>query len=174
MVNRQIWTDDIQPVEDLAFTPLEKSYVKVLMARIVIIYILLMACALLIPVFVETYGYRILLGVECLLAVTMVINLTLSRKIYDIRGYALRDLNISYRTGLFFTKVTTVPFSKIQQVTIRMNPLSRIFGLYYLDIVNGSQAAMNQITIPGLTHEQAECMKSLLINKTTEDAGNHE
>lgn len=169
MVNRQIWPDDIQPVENLAFTPLEKTYVKVLTARIAIIYIILMACALLIPVFVESDGYWILLGVECVLAIAMSVNLTLSRKIHDIRGYALRDKDITYRTGLFFTKVTTIPFSKIQQVTVRMNPLSRIFSLYYLDILNGSQAALNQISIPGLTLEQAERMKSLLINETCQN-----
>lgn len=169
MVNRQIWPDDIQPVEHIAFTPLEKTYVKVLTARIAIIYIILMACALLIPVFVEAYGYWILLGVEFVLCVAMAVNLSLARKIYGIRGYALRDRDISYRTGLFFTKVTTIPFSKIQQVSVRMNPLSRIFGLYYLDIANGSQAAMNQITIPGLSLEQAERMKALLINKTDRD-----
>lgn len=169
MVNRQIWPDDIQPVEGLAFTPLERIYVRVLTARIAIIYIILMGCALLIPVFMESYGYRILLCVECALAISMAVNLTLSHKIYDIRGYALRHKDITYRTGLFFTKVTTIPFSKIQQVTVRMNPLSRIFSLYYLDILNGSQAAMNQISIPGLTLEQAERMKSLLINETNQN-----
>lgn len=169
MVNRQIWPDDIHPVEGLAFTPLERIYVRVLTARIAIIYIILMGCALLIPVFMESYGYRILLCVECALAISMAVNLTLSRKIYDIRGYALRHKDITYRTGLFFTKVTTIPFSKIQQVTVRMNPLSRIFSLYYLDILNGSQAAMNQISIPGLTLEQAERMKSLLINETNQN-----
>lgn len=177
MVNRQIWPDDILPVEELNFTPLEHSYVKLLMARIAIIYIILMACAVLIPVFVDAYGLWILLAAECTLAGAMTLNLILSRKIYNMRGYALRDHDISYRTGLFFTKVTTIPFDKIQQVTIRMNPLSRIFGLYYLDVINGSQAAMNQITIPGLSHDRAERIKSLLISKAEEcpeDAENTE
>lgn len=174
MVNRQVWTDDIQPVDSLAFTPLSKYYVKVLTMRIAIIYIILMACALLIPVLVNDYGLLIFSVVECVLAIAMTLNLILSRKIYDIRGYALRDKDISYRTGLFFTKVTTIPLNKIQQVTIRMNPLSRIFHLYYLDIVNGSQAALNQISIPGLSHEQALRIKSLLINSTVEEADDNE
>lgn len=115
MTNRQIWPDEIQPVEKLEFTPLQNSYVKLLMARIAIIYIILMACAALIPVFVDGYGLWMLLAAECVLAMALTINLILSRKIYNMRGYALRDHDISYRTGLFFTKVTTIPFDKILQ-----------------------------------------------------------
>ncbi len=170
MINRQIWPDDIQPVDDLSFVPLEGTYVKVLMARISLIYILLMACALMILLFAESNGGWILLGAECALAIAFAANVALARKIYDIRGYALRDKDISYRGGLFLTTVTTIPFSKIQQVSIRMNPISRIFGLCYLDIINGSQAISNRITIPGLPREQAERIKSLLINKA--DCGN--
>lgn len=170
MINRQIWPDDIQPVEDLTFVPLDGTYVKVLMARISLIYILLMACALMILLFAESNGGWILLGVECVLAIAFAANMALARKIYYIRGYALRDKDISYRCGLFFTTVTTIPFSKIQQVSIRMNPVSRIFGLSYLDIINGSQAISNRITIPGLPREQAERIKSKLINKA--DCGN--
>lgn len=104
-------------------------------------------------------------AIEGVLALALAANAVLARKMYSMRGYALRDKDISYRRGLFFTTVTTVPYSKIQQVSLRMNPISRFFGLYYVDVVNGSQATMNSITIPGLTLEKAEQMKSLLMNK---------
>ncbi len=165
MVNKQIWPDEIQPIENLTFVPVESTYVKVFIARLVLVYIIFMACALIIPLLADLgIGWEVI-AVECALAAAFVINLALVRKIYDIRGYALRDKDISYRRGVFFTSVTTIPFSKIQQVSVRMNPISRIFGLYYIDIINGSQSTMNRISIPGLTHEKAEKMKSLLINK---------
>lgn len=166
MTNRQIWPDDVQPVEELSFERLESSYVKVVMGRIFIAYIMLMVCALLIPVMVDTHGIKILIAAECTLTIAFAINLALAKRIYRFKGYALRDKDITYRSGIFFTTVTTVPFKKIQQVSIRMNPLSRIFHLYYVDVINGSQSTMNQITIPGLTIEQAERMKLLLINNT--------
>ena len=80
--------------------------------------------------------------------------------------FALRNKDISYRSGIFFESVTTIPFSKIQQVSTRMNLVSRLFSLYYVDVINGSQDAMSRLTIPGLSAEKAEQLKSLLINNT--------
>lgn len=163
MTNRQVWCDDIQPIENLCFEPVERSYMNVVVIRIIIVYILLMACALLIPLMWEQWLPMLI--VDCVLAVAFVVNVALAHKIYNFKGYALRERDISYRTGIFFTSVTTIPFSKIQQVSLRMNLVSRIFKLYYVDVVNGSQSASNRLTIPGLTLEKAERLKSLLINK---------
>lgn len=165
MINRQIWPDDVQPVEDLEFQPVEPIYTRVLTARIILSYIIFMGLAFIILAFEESYRWWILLGVETILVIALVINLVLVHKIYDFKGYALRDKDISYRSGIFFTSVKTVPFSKIQQVSVRTNPIARMFGLSYLDIVNGSQSSVNQITIPGLTSDDAERIKALLINK---------
>lgn len=79
MVNRQIWPDEIQPVEDLTFVPLDVTYVKVLMARIALAYILLMACALMILLFVESNAGWILLGAECVLTIAFTVNMALAR-----------------------------------------------------------------------------------------------
>ena len=158
ITNRQIWSGDIQPIENLCFEHVESNYLKVVVIRITIVYVLLMGTALLIPLLCD--NWLLLAGVEGALAAAFAVNVALVRK-----GYALRNRDISYRSGIFFTTVTTIPFCKIQQVSIRMNLVSRIFGLYYVDVINGSQSAMNQLTIPGLTHEKAERLKSLLINK---------
>lgn len=165
MINRQIWPDDVQPVEDLEFQPVEPIYTRVLTARIILSYIIFIGLAFIILAFEESYRWWILLGVEATLVTALAINLVLVHKIYDFKGYALRDKDISYRSGIFFTSVKTVPFSKIQQVSVRTNPIARMFGLSYLDIVNGSQSSVNQITIPGLTSDDAERIKALLINK---------
>lgn len=169
MINRQVWLDDTQPIESLSFEPIENRYVKVIIARIVLIYALLMACALFILLIEVDYADIILIVAECLLAVAFIVNVAMAKKIFRFRGYALRNKDISYRSGIFFPTVATVPYSKIQQVNVRMNPISRLFRLYYVDVINGSQNAMNEITIPGLSREKAEQMKSLLINNTACD-----
>lgn len=169
MTNRQIWPDAVQPVESLEFLAVEPTYIKVLTARIALTYLLIMGVAFIIPLTVESYGWWILLGVESALAIAMALNIALINRIYSVKGYALRNRDISYRSGLFFTSVKTVPFSKIQQVSVRTNPLGRMFRLYHLDIINGSQSAGNVISIPGLTQDKAERLKSILINKDGRD-----
>lgn len=169
MINRQIWPDEAQPVEDLEFQAVEPAYVKVLTTRIALTYVLIIGVAFIIPLMVESYGWWLLLGVESALVIAMAVNIALIHKIYALKGYALRNRDVSYRSGLFFTSVKTVPFSKIQQVSVRTNPLSRMFRLYHLDIINGSQSAGNVISIPGLTRDKAERLKSILINKDGRD-----
>lgn len=80
----------------------------------------------------------------------------------------LRCATKTYLIGqaFFFESVTTIPFNKIQQVSTRMNLVSRFFSLYYVDVINGSQDAMSRLTIPGLSAEKAEQLKSLLINNS--------
>lgn len=153
---------DNAPVDNLSFEGVERRYVNVFVVRLTLVYILLIACMLLIPLVWDVW-WPAIVG-AAVLAAAYAVNVALARRIYDFKGYALRPADISYRTGIFFTSIVTIPFSKIQQVSIRMNPVSRMFGLCYVDVVNGSQAAMNRLSIPGLTPERAERLKSLLIN----------
>lgn len=169
MTNRQIWPEDIQPVERLSFSHIEKRYTKVIVIRLVLVYLILMALALIIPTLGLNNSMVVFATAECILATAFAVNVALLHKIYQCKGYALREKDISYRSGIFFETVKTIPFNKIQQVSIRLNPVSRIFGLYYLDVINGSQAAVNSVTVPGLSLEKAEQLKTLLINNTDRD-----
>lgn len=169
MTNRQIWPDDYQPVELLQFEPLETRYLKLKRVSIAIAYVVLMALALLILLIDEDWALTLLIVVESFFLFAFGVNIAIAPKIWDIRGYALRDKDISYRSGLFFRKVATIPFAKIQQVSVGANPLGRLFNLYYIDIINGSQGLSGQIMIPGLTREKAEKIKSLVICKTESD-----
>lgn len=164
MTNRQIWPEDIQPVEELCFEHLDKRYVRVITIRLVLVYVILMSLALLIPVFVTDCDIVLLVSSEAVMAVAAALNVAMARKIYNFKGYAFREKDISYRSGIFFEKTTTIPFSKIQQVSVRVNPVSRMFGLYYVDVTNGSQRVFNSVTIPGLSQEKAERLKQLLMN----------
>ena len=101
---------------------------------------------------------------ESLLALTALINLMLIPKACAFMGFALREHDITWRTGIIFPSVTTIPFCKIQQVSIRQNPVSRLFGLYSVHIVNGAQM-MADTVIPGLAREKADEVKELLIER---------
>ena len=53
-------------------------------------------------------------------------------------------------------------------MSLRQNPVSRLFGLYAVDIVNGAQMQAETV-IPGLSLEKAEEMKSLLIERANNE-----
>lgn len=167
--NYQTTIENYTPVENLEFEQLDARYIRVCTISYVISYVVLMCLALL--VLLSDWEYRLisLISAEAVIVVAFAVNMTLLPKIYAFKGYAVREHDISYRSGIFFPSIATVPFSKIQQVSLRQNPVSRMFAMYSVDIINGSQSSMNQMSIPGLTKERAEQIKTMLISKADDD-----
>ena len=166
MTNRQWHPDNIDPVEELSYTPLEKSYLKTQAVITALIWLGLMLLPLFLLLTDEFDGRNlIVICAEAVLLAAGLVNLSILPKAYAYKGYAVREHDITYRSGIVFPKTVTIPFCKIQQVSIRQNPVSRMFGLYAVDIVNGAQM-LAETVIPGLTREKAEEIKSLLIERT--------
>ena len=165
MANRQWHLEDVDRVEELSYVPLDKSYLKAHAVMTALAWLGLM----LLPMclfFVEEFGGRglIVICAEAVMLTAAIINLMLLPRAYSCKGYALREHDITYRSGIVFPKTVTIPFCKVQQVSIRQNPVTKMFGLYAVAIVNGAQMLVETV-IPGLTRQKAEEMKSLLIER---------
>lgn len=161
MTNLQLLLDNTNPVEELVFEQLAPSYKSVHMAGAVAGYLLLGALALFLLLLDNSWWC---VAAECLIFVVCVLNVALIPAAYHRKGYALREKDISYRSGILFPKTTTIPFNRIQQVSVEQNPASKFFGLYSVVIVNGAQA-LSSMTVPGLPEHTANQIKSLIINK---------
>lgn len=165
MTNKQLNLENIDKIENLVYEPLNKKYLKVQYLRIILIYLVLMILALLLYVIDDLrYINYIVLGTECILALAFIVNLLLIPKAYKYKGFAIREYDISYRSGIIFPTVTTIPFRKVQQVNVRQNPFARLFGLYAIDVVNASQL-LNMTSISGLTENRANDIKSLIMER---------
>lgn len=162
MTNRQLEAESIDRIDNLTYEPLERKYMKVQFADTLIIYMLMMSLALLL-LFIEemSFRYTLLIVTESILAVAAAINLMLIPKAVAFKGFAVREHDITYRSGIIFPSVTTVPFRKIQQVSIRQTPASRIMGLYSVSVSSGAQT-LSEIRIPGLTGKRANEIKTLI------------
>lgn len=165
MTNRQLNFENIDKVENLNYTPLEKKYLKVQTVKTILVYIIFMGLTLLF-LLAEEFAYRVVttIGIECVFLTAMIVNLFLLPKAYSYKGFAIREHDITYRSGIIFPKTVTIPFCKVQQVSVRQTPVTRMFGLYAVDIVNGAQF-LAETTIPGLTKEKADGIKALLIER---------
>lgn len=148
------------PVDALTYHPVERRYRNVQMILTALLYLFIGACALFL-LLLENPLWCII--AEGALAVTLGINLFILRKAWERKGYALREQDISYRSGVVFPSVTTIPYSRIQQVSVRQNPVSKMFGLYSVEVANGAQA-LASITIHGLNKEDASMINETLLN----------
>ncbi|HZV69957.1 MAG TPA: PH domain-containing protein [Saprospiraceae bacterium] len=97
-----------------------------------------------------------------LIAVWMIIYSGLA---YHYMGYALREKDISYKSGWLWQSMITVPFNRVQHCELKQGFIDRRFGLSRLTIYTaGGQST--DLTIPGLLPETAERLKSFILKST--------
>lgn len=161
MSNKQIDTEITDPVEELRYEPVSPKYRSVQIVSATIGYILLASLALLL-LLVDSPWWCV--AAEIAIVVLWCGNLALLRTAYRYKGYALREHDITYRSGVIFPKLTTVPYSKIQQVSIIQNPVAKMFNLCAIDIVNGAQG-LSSLSIKGLTKEKADSIKDVITKR---------
>jgi membrane protein YdbS with pleckstrin-like domain len=77
-------------------------------------------------------------------------------------GYLVRDKDFSFRRGVVGRSVTTVPYARVQYVSIDRGPLARAFGLATLQMRTAGSAGL---TVPGMTNETAERLKAMVVDR---------
>lgn len=83
---------------------------------------------------------------------------------FEKRKYAVREKDISYKKGLLYKSLTTVPFNRIQHVEIDQGPISRFFGLATLSVFTAGDSS-DDLKIKGLLKEQSLQIKEFITNK---------
>lgn len=88
------------------------------------------------------------------------------------RGYAVRDRDILYRSGVLWRSVRAVPFNRVQHTRTDSTPMDRRFGLANLSVFPAGGGAHK---IRGLGGETAERLRAYISARieaeSTEEAG---
>lgn len=90
--------------------------------------------------------------------------LLVAYKGFRVRGYAIREHDITYRKGWIFHRVITVPFNRIQHTEVTHGPIDRMFNLRQLDIYTAGGGS-SDLTISGLAPEEALRIKEFLASE---------
>jgi len=80
------------------------------------------------------------------------------------QGYALRDKDIIYRSGVFWRTVTAIPFNRIQHVEKSSTPLDRRFNIATLQLFTAGGSG-GDLKIHGLSADTAESLRTFILNK---------
>jgi membrane protein YdbS with pleckstrin-like domain len=156
---------DITKIE---FKKIDKNYLKVILINFFLVTIPLFTGLILLHQFVfsdEVIAYIMLIYTTFLtLLVCVLLYLLLG---FSKRKYALREKDISYKSGLFVKTLTTVPFSRIQHVEIDEKPTSRLFGLASLSVYTAGDSS-DDLVVKGITKETALQIKEFISTKINE------
>ncbi|WP_440876971.1 PH domain-containing protein [Thalassotalea sp. PLHSN55] len=85
---------------------------------------------------------------------------------YKKKAFALREQDISYRSGLIFQKIVTQPILRIQHVELKRGPIERKVGLASLQVFSAGGVS-HTFEIPGLLLDSAESMRQFILDHKT-------
>ncbi|WP_194849978.1 PH domain-containing protein [Nonlabens antarcticus] len=163
MTNDQIHAIDLPAVELSDFKRHPKRFLKKkLIAKFLFFIPLLIAVIVLGFIIEEFWIFWAALGLWVFL---FALGLFISYKEYFVRGYVLREYDITYRHGWMFHHETTVPFNRIQHTEIKDGPIDRLFTLCELEIYTAGGSA-SDLNLSGLDPEDAARLKEYIAGKT--------
>lgn len=109
----------------------------------------------------DTLSHILLLG-GGVLSLCGVLAMVYTYLAFPHKAYALRQHDLSYRSGLFFRKYVTQPILRIQHIELKRGPFERRCGLASLQVFSAG-GAMHTFAIPGLTLAEAEGIRQLIL-----------
>lgn len=117
------------------------------------------------------YGVQLLFGVIGWVALGAVGVVTLIRLVLVPRqvgaiGYVLRDDDLVVRRGILFSRLVAVPYGRMQLIDVNRGLVARVLGLAELRLVTA--AAASNVTIPGLTEQEAADLRDALVARAEE------
>lgn len=169
--NKQVDISELPQVEQVEFKSLHVKYKTVVGIRLGIsTLIVLIVCFL-------PYGYQLITdslplsdvvllsigGVGLLLMGVLCITTFMG---IGMKGYALREHDIIYKTGLINRSQTVIPFNRVQHVGVYESALLRVFGLCTVEFFTAG-GALGDLKISGISKEEGERLKAYVIQKIT-------
>ena len=159
---------ELPNISSISFTKIDKKYLKVITINFFLFFIPFFITLIILHqyVFEEsvleyiTYIYSFLF----LFFGYIFAHLYLG---FSKRKYAIREKDITYSSGLFIKKMTTVPFSRIQHIEIDEKPISRLFNLAAISVYTAGDSS-DDLVIKGLKKVTAKKIKELISTKINE------
>lgn len=167
--NQQIHSNLLPSSEYVIFEKLDPAYKKVSIYITVIFFVIIMILYLIAGLFIDVlYIFPwILLFCLCWSFFTGLF-LILAIKGYEYEGYAIREKDIIFKSGIFFRSTLIIPFNRIQHCEIGQGPVDRFFGLSELSLYTAGGSG-SDLSIPGLSEERAASLKTFITNRVAHD-----
>ena len=172
-VNQQIDTRNLPNAETIAMQPMAPTYVREVMTQwsLFLIPVVLAAVVIwLLPLQPEPLK----IALRSLSGFALVLLLALGLLVYKqarIRGWALREHDVAYRSGLVFRKTVILPFNRVQHAEVASGPLQRHFGLASVKFYTAGGSSVD-LKITGLESDRANDLRDHILARAEKtDAG---
>lgn len=163
--NDTIDLNNLPKYEEVQFSPLQRNYFNVLMFNLVLVLVV----SLLFYVGLEWFAQKSLFKnsvvfIPIILILLFSIALILLKLGFKKRGFAIRNHDIIYRSGIISENTIIVPYNRVQHVALHRGFISRKFNLATVQLFTAGENSAD-IKIPGLLDEEAIKIKELVSSK---------
>ena len=161
--NVEISLDELPSVGDLEWQPLDAGFrPRMIVERLITVAFLLAGSIVvsLVPPVPFYPALMIIAGVVIAATALMIWPFMAIPRM----GYVVRDKDIVFQSGVFWRKVTAIPFNRIQHVETSSSPLDRRFHLASLKVFTAGGAG-GDLKIDGLGKDHAERLRALVLEK---------
>lgn len=156
--NNPVETVDLPRFEDQEFKPLKKQYRTLILMQWTIFTLFPISGILILYFLNPIYSIQELLFVLSGVVLFYIFQVVLNIIGFRRKGYALREHDILYRTGLIVQKTIAIPYNRIQHSEIRQGVLSRILSISKLKIYTAGGNA-SDLSVNGLSPDDAQSIK---------------
>lgn len=165
-VNLQVDMTDLPVADELVMEPMAPAYEREVKAQQLIIWLPLLIISF-VPFLLGQFIFLLLVPVVMLLLATIISRLVIKKS--QVKGIALREFDVAYRSGLFWRKTVIVAFNRVQHVEVSSGPLQRKFGLASVKFFTAGGSSVD-LRVDGLTAERAEQMRTFIAAKIDDPA----
>ncbi len=86
---------------------------------------------------------------------------------FKIKGYAIREKDVSYKSGLIWYSMTSIPFNRIQHCEVSQGPLGRLFDLASVKVYTAGGSS-SDLVIRGLQKDKAHRLRDYITKLSAE------
>ena len=165
--NKQLYDGQMPAFEEVEFQPLNFRYNKMLLINSILELIILALCITAFVLINTGLGscFKPLLFYSAAM-IWFIFRLILINHRYKSKGFAFRQKDVLYKSGIIFRNVAVVPFKRIQHCRITEGFIQRFYSLSTLHVYT---AGGNALTIPGLAREDATRFRLFIMGQTIDE-----
>jgi uncharacterized protein len=89
---------------------------------------------------------------------------------HRFKGYAVRDHDILYKSGVVRQRQTILPLNRVQHIETHRNAIERQLGLSSLKLYSAGGSSAD-ITIRGLPFETADALREMVLTRIQSEQG---
>lgn len=178
--NKLVALAALPKVEEVQYNALSAKYIRVVWIQSLLFSLLIVAAGL-----VPYYQYTVDLESQWTFEIALVFALFgivvalffIGISVLGVRqkGYAIREHDLVYKTGLITRKIIVIPYNRVQHVSLYEGVLLRVFGLTRLEFYTAG-GSFGDLKISGISKEEAERIKAFVVLKVdaSQDKGSEE